>query len=197
VRQLFLTPKFITITIAIIALIVIPFTLIQLQKQQSLSQNAETIMWLTTQSASSSCANDGSGANIAATFINTEPLSSSTAMNVTVHDGQTGMSKTMGSITGGDSKTVVIQTGKSALLAGTVTFALTWTDGHSGSDSRTANYKAVSQCAQPTPNPTQEPTPSPTLPPGVPTPTICPTLGPVQNVHIDCPNCKLTPSPSP
>lgn len=196
-RQLFLSPKFIAITIAIIALVGVPFTLIQLQRQQNLSQEAESILWLTTQSASSSCATNGSGANIAATFINTEPRSSSTAMNVTAKDTQTGKSLSMGSISGGDSKTVVIQTGKSALAAGTVTFALSWTDGHSGTDSRTASYEAVNQCVQPTPTPTQPPTPTPTVPPGVPTPTICPTLGPVQNVHIDCPNCKLTPSPSP
>ena len=48
----------------------------------------------------------------------------------------------------------------------------------------------------PTPTPTKKPTPTPTTPPGIPTPTICPTLGPVRNVHITCPNCQLSPSPS-
>lgn len=194
--QILSSPKFITITIAIIALIVIPLTLIEVQSQQSLKQNAESIMWLTTQSASASCATDGTGANISATFINTEPRKSSTDMTVIVHDQQTGMSKNMGSIQGGDSKTVSINTGKVSLNAGSVTFALSWTDGHSGTDSRTASYKSVSSCVQPTPTPTKKPTPTPTTPPGLPTPTICPTLGPVKNVHIDCPNCTVTPSPS-
>lgn len=195
-KQILRSPKFITVTIAIIALIVIPLTLIEIQSQQSLRQNAESIMWLTTQSASSSCATDGSGANISATFINTESRTPSLEMNVIVHDQQTGMSKNMGSIQGGDSKTVTIQTGKNTLSAGSVVFDLSWTDGHSGTDTRTANYNAVSKCVQPTPTPTKKPTPTPTTPPGVPTPTICPTLGAVKNVHINCPNCTLTPSPS-
>lgn len=196
-KEILTSPKFITVSIAIIALIVIPLTLIEIQSQQSLRQNAESIMWLTTQSASTACAADGSGANIEATFINTEPRSKSTAMNVIVHDQQTGMSANMGSIQGGDTKTVKIQTGRTSLAAGSVIFALSWTDGHSGTDTRTASYKAVSKCVQPTPTPTKKPTPTPTVPPGQPTPTICPTLGPVKNVHIDCPNCKITPSPSP
>lgn len=191
------SPKFITLTIAIIALIVIPLTLIELQSQTGFRQNAESIMWLTTQSASSACAADGSGTNISATFINTESRTPSLEMNVIVHDQQTGMSKNMGSIQGGDSKTVTIQTGRPSLAAGSVTFALSWTDGHSGTDTRTASYKAVSQCVQSTPTPTKKPTPTPTTPPGMPTPTICPTLGPVKDVHITCPNCTLTPSPNP
>jgi len=194
VKQLLTSPKFITITIAAIALFIIPLTLIEIQSQQSLKQNAESIMWLTTQSASTACAADGSGANISATFINTEPRSSSTAMTVVAKDQQTGKSANMGSILGGDSKTVTINTGKTSLKANTVTFALSWSDGHSGTDSRTASYNAVSQCVQPTPAP---PTPTPTVPQGQPTPTICPTLGEVKDVHIDCPNCKLTPSPNP
>jgi hypothetical protein len=197
VKEIITSPKFIIVTIAIIALIVVPLTLIEIQSQQSLRQNAESIMWLTTQSASTTCAADGSGANIAATFINTEPRSTSTDMNVIVHDQQTGMSANMGSIQGGDTKTVTIKTGRATLSAGSVIFALSWTDGHSGTDTRTASYNAVKYCVQPTPTPTNKPSPTPTTPPGQPTPTICPTLGPVKNVHIDCPNCKVSPSPSP
>lgn len=197
-KELLTSPKFITITIALIALIVIPFTLIEVQSQQSLKQNAETILWQTTQSASTACASNGSGALISATFTNTEPRSSSTAMDVTVKDQQTGKTANMGSILGGDTRTATINTGRSSLNAGSVTFALSWSDGHSGTDSRTASYKAVSKCvATPTPTPTKKPTPTPTTPPGQPTPTICPTLGPVKNVHINCPNCQLTPSPNP
>jgi hypothetical protein len=197
VKEILTSPKFITITVAILALVIIPLTLIEVQSQQSLRQNAETILWAVTQSASTACATDGSGINITVTFTNTETPSSSTTMNVTAKDQQTGKSVNMGSIKGGVTKTSTIATGKTTLNAGTVTFALSWTDGHSGTDSRTANYSAVSKCVQPTPTPTYPPTPTPTVPPGQPTPTICPTLGPVQNVHIDCPNCKVSPSPSP
>lgn len=192
-KQLFTSPKFLTITIAIIALVAIPLTLIEIQNQQNLVQNAESIFWLTNQSASTTCAADGSGAVISATFINTETRTSSLAMKVTVKDQQTGKSVSMGTIQGGDSKTSTIDTGQTQLNAGSVTFNLSWADGHSGTDTRTASYKAVSKCT-PTPTP---PTPTPTTPPGQPTPTICPTLGPVKNVHIVCPNCQLSPSPSP
>ena len=187
-KQLFTSPKFITITIAVIALIVIPLTLIEVQSQQNLRQNAETILWTTTQSASTQCATDGNGANITVSFTNTEPLKTSTAMNVTAKDQQTNKSVNMGSIKGGSSKSSTISTGKTSLQAGTVTFLLSWTDGHSGTDSRTATYHAVSSCI-PTPTPTTTPTPYPTGQP-TPTPTICPTLGPVKNVHIVCPNCQ-------
>lgn len=189
-KQLLTSPKFITITLALIALFVIPLTLIEIQSQQNLKQNAETIMWVTNQSASTACDTNGNGANISVTFTNSEPPSSSTAMTIKATDQQTGDTVNMGSIQGGTTKTSTIETGKTSLKAGTVNFALSWTDGHSGTDTRTASYKAVSQCIQ---QPT--PTPTPTTPPGSPTPTICPTLGPVKNVHIDCPNCQLSPTP--
>jgi len=200
-KETLTSPKFIAITLAVIALVVIPITLIQVQSEQNTQQNAETILWETTQSASTQCAADGSGAAISVSFTNTESRSSSTAMNVTATDQQTGKSVNMGSIQGGDTQTDAIDTGKTTLNAGSVTFNLSWTNGQSGTDTRTANYNAVSKCI-PTPTPTLTPTPTtppptPTLPPGSPTPTICPTLGPVKNVHIICPNCQLSPSPSP
>jgi len=176
--------------LAIIALIVIPLTLIEVQSQQNLKQNAESILWYTSQSASTACATDGSGADITASFTNTEPRSTSTDMNVTVKDQQTGKSVNMGSIRGGATKTSTIKTGRTRLNAGSVTFNLSWTDGHSGIDSRTASYKAVNSCT-PSPTPTPIPSPTPTTPPGQPTPTICPTLSPVKNVHIVCPNCNV------
>ncbi len=121
-------------------------------------------------------------------------------MNVTATDQQTGKSVDMGSIQGGDTKTDAIDTEETTLNAGSVTFNLSWTNGQSGTDTRTASYNAVSKCT-PTPTPTltpkPTPTPTPTTPPGSPTPTICPTLAPVKNVHIICPNCQLSPSPSP
>lgn len=190
-KSLLRSPKFLTIALGIIAIFVIPLTLIEVQSQQNLKQQAEGIFWVTDESASTACSPDGSGANIAATFTNSEAPGSSTAMNITVTDQQTGKSVNMGSITGGDTKTSVISTGKTSLKAGEVTFALSWTNGQSGTDTKTANYNAVNQCvAQTTPTPTLPVTPTP-LPSGVPTPTICPTLGPVQNVKIICPNCQL------
>lgn len=188
-KNLLSSPKFITIAVAVVALIVIPLTLIQVQSQQNLRQNAETILWLTGQSANTVCATDGNGAIINVTFTNTEPNTSSLEMNVIANDDQTGKSVDMGAIKGGSTKTSAIQTGKVTLNAGTVTFKLSWTDHHSGTDSRTASYKAVGNCAlQPTPTPPSKPTDTSGAP--SPTPTICPTLGPVKNVHIDCPNCR-------
>ena len=191
-RHLLTSPKFIIITLAAVALFIIPLTLIEVQSQQSLKQNAESIFWIANESASTACAPDGSGSNIAVTFTNSESPSTSTSMNVTATDKQTGKSIDMGSINGGISKTSVIETGKTSLLAGTVGFALSWTDGHAGTDTATASYNAVSKClAQPTPTPQVTSTPTPTTPPGQPTPTICPTLAPVKDVHIVCPNCQL------
>ncbi|HSX09168.1 MAG TPA: hypothetical protein VLF93_03380 [Candidatus Saccharimonadales bacterium] len=193
-RNLFLSPKLITITLAVLAIIIIPITVIEVQNQQNLKQNAESILWITNQSASTACAPDGSGANIEVTFTNAEPPSTSTSMNVTAKDAQTGKTVNMGAIKGGSSKTSAIVTSKTTLDAGTVTFALSWTDGHAGTDSRTASYKAVSKCIStptPTPKPIVTPSPTPTTPPDQPTPTICPTLEPVKNVNIVCPNCQL------
>lgn len=197
-KEILGSPKFIAITLAVIALIVIPITLIEVQSQQNNQQNAETILWETTQSASTQCAADGSGAVISVSFTNSESRSSSTAMTVVAKDQQTGKSVNMGSIQGGDTKTEAIETGQTTLNAGSVTFSLSWTNGQSGTDSRTASYKAVNSCTPtPTATPKPKPTPTPTTPPGSPTPTICPTLGPVKEVHIICPNCQLSPSPSP
>ncbi len=191
-RQLLTSPKFITLTLAVLALVIIPLTLIEVQSQQNIKQNAESILWVTNESASTACAPDGSGANIEVTFTNAEPPTTSLAMTVVAKDSQTGKSVSLGSIKGGASKTSSISTGKTTLNAGTITFALSWSDGHAGTDSRTAPYKAVSSCLPktPTPTPTPVPTGQPT-PTKAPTPTICPTLQPVQNIHIVCPNCQL------
>lgn len=186
-RQLLSSPKFVTIAVVVFGLLVIPLTIIQVQNQQNIRQRAETILWLTGQSANTTCPPGGNGADINVTFSNTEPNKPSTAMNVKVTDKQTNKSINLGSVAGGSTKTGVIHTERQTLNAGSVTFSLTWSNGGPGSDSRTASYKAVSNCA-PVPTPTTSPTP---LPSGVPTPTptVCPTLGPVKNVQIDCPNC--------
>ena len=168
------------VAIAIIAIVVIPLTIIQVQNSQDIRQRAEGVLWATDQSASTSCPAEGEGAVIEATFHNTEPNQSSLAMDVTVKDQQTSKSVTMGTVKGGETKTVKIETGKETLKAGSVTFSLKWSDGHSGTDSRTASYKAVSYCIKPTPTTPYYPTPTvayptPTVPYGepTPTPTIC------------------------
>lgn len=206
--QQFLNKKTLVIGLFFLAALVgIPVAVIQLQQQQELRQRAEEIevTWETNQSASTSCPTSGGGAVINVTFSNTEPNRASLSMDVVVTDQQSGKSTNLGSVAGGQTKTGQIQTGRTTLNAGSVRFNLTWTDGRSGVDSRTASYKAVSNCQPPTPSPTpsKTPTPSPTgVTPTVtltptttptktptPTPTICPTLGPVQNVRIECPNC--------
>lgn len=178
------SPKFIMIAVALLAVVGIPLTIIQSQNQQNILQRANTVQWATSQGALTICAEDGSGVDIKVRFNNTEPVNKpSLYMDVVAKDQQTGQTVNMGTIKGGESKLETIRTGKDSLSAGKVTFLLTWSDGHSGTDSRTATYQSVSKCLAPTPTntpPPNEPTP---------TPTICPTLGPVKNVHIDCPNC--------
>jgi len=201
------TSKVLIVASFLVALVVIPLGVIQLQQQQEIRQRAEeiSVQWLTSQSASTTCPAAGSGAVINVSFTNTEPNQASLAMNVTALDQQTNKSVNLGSISGGQTKTGQIQTGQPTLNAGTVKFNLSWTDGHAGTDSRTATYQAVANCQPPTATPTVTKTPTPTPTPTgptptgpqtptptktpTPTPTICPTLGPVQNVRIDCPNC--------
>ncbi len=193
----FSKPLIFEIVFFVLALVGIPFAIIQLQQQQETRSRANTALWLTNQSASSSCPTTGSGAVISVTFSNTEPNKPNFAMTVVATDQQSSKSVNMGSIIGGQTKSNQIQTGKTTLNAGSVTFKLTWTDGHSGTDSRTATYKAVTNCnptPTPSPKPTATPTPKPSASPTptkklTPSPSICPTLGPVKNVRIDCPNC--------
>lgn len=190
----------------IAALVGTPIAVYQLQQQQTGNQSRA---WYTSQSATTSCPTNGSysytssgttnGIIITVKFSNTESNLSKNSMNVIAKDRQTGKSVNMGAIAGGQTKTGVIETGRTTLSAGTVDFNLTWTDGHTGIDTKSSAYNAVIYCNQPTPpystpttsqaypSPTQA-YPTPTLPYGV-TPTACPTLGPVQNVKIDCPNC--------
>jgi hypothetical protein len=201
------TSKLLLVAFFLVALVVIPIGVIQVQQQQEFRQRAQviTVQWLTSQSASTSCPAQGSGAVIQVSFKNTEPNKSSLSMNVSAVDLQTNKSVSLGNIAGGQTKTGQIQTGKTTLSSGTVKFNLKWTDGHSGTDNRTAAYKAVGNCKPPTDTPTPSPTPTNTpgptptgtltptpTPTKVPsaTPTICPTLGPVKNVHIECPNCQ-------
>ncbi len=152
--KLLSSPKFIMLSLAFLGLVIVPITIIQIQNQQTTQQQAEEIVWLTDQSASTGCPEPGKGVIITVHFSNTEPDRSNTSMDVIAKDQQTGKSVDMGSIRGGTSKTAQIVTGRSTLNAGTVTFNLTWSDGHSGVDSRTASYPAA-QCASSEQNTTE------------------------------------------
>ena len=209
------TRALIGVLFIIAALVGTPLAIYQLQQQQEIRQRADTTLaWATNQTASAVCPTSGTGVNINVSFTNTEPDRSSLSMDVIAKDRQTGKSVTLGSIRGGQTKSGVILTGKQSVNGGTVDFALKWSDGHYGTDSRSATYKSVSGCYPPaptitapkypspsvtypsttppysTPKPSTKPSlsPYPSTPYG-PTPTICPSLGPVQNVRIDCPNC--------
>jgi cell division protein FtsN len=196
----------------------IPFAVIQLQQQQDPRSRASIneATWYVSQSADTECANDGSGVVIKVSFQNKEPKESSTAMDIEVTDKQTDKSIEMKNVQGGETRTGDIKTNRKSLSSGTVEFSMTWTDGRRGVDTRTAKYDSKTCKTSPTPTPTKKPTPTPTpsskltptptkkptptptptltLTPSPtnknnPTPTICPTLGPVENVHIECPNC--------
>lgn len=164
----------------IVSLVGIPLTIVFLQQQQIFQQQA----WHTTQSANASCGPDAK-VTINVTFSNTESLGDSNAMNVTVKDLQTGGVASLGTVNPGTTKNGTIATTRSSIAAGGVVFTLTWTNGRSGTDTRTANYPAVASCVQPTATPTATPkpslSPSPSLTPTTtltPTPTSTPTLTP-------------------
>jgi hypothetical protein len=182
-----LNNKMLGVAFALIAIIGIPLALYQMQQQQIIQQQASgvNVTWATTQSAVSKCpTTETTGIEVIVTFKNTEDDRDSKAMNVIATDQQTGKEINLGSIRGGATKTGTIQTGEATISAGTILFTLTWTDGHSGSDTRTAKYTAPTNCELPTPTlPIETPTSSPSA-------TPCPTVGTVQNIRIDCPNCR-------
>jgi hypothetical protein len=172
----------------------IPFAVIQLQQQQEIRSRANEAFWAESHSAVSSCPSGGGGVVIKVTFNNQEPNNPSKAMNVVATDKQSGKSITFTNILGGQSKSGEIQTDKTTVAAGTVDFILTWTDGHSGTDKRSSNYNAVSNCGSPTstPKPTNSPTPKPST-----TPIISPSATPKPtNTPIPSPSATKTPSPT-
>ncbi len=123
-----------------ILLVGIPLTITMLQKQQIFKQFA----WSTTQSASASCSSTDGSAAIQVTFTNTE---TSKSMDVVAKDMQTGKSITLGTVKPQKTATNSIITNQASLNDGTIMFTLSWTDGTSGTDTRTASYKAVSGCS--------------------------------------------------
>lgn len=171
----------------------IPLALSQIQKQQTLTSKA----WSTSQFANAVCTSSGI-VIINVRFINEE---ASRGMIVKAVDNQSGKSISLGTIGATKTKTGEIDTGRTSLNSGQVTFELAWADSPNLTDSRTAGYSAVAECVSPTLTPTPTvvtTTPTTTASPSAgpsPTITVCPTPGTVKNVKIQCPYC--TPSPSP
>ena len=152
--------------------------------------------WETAQSAEAICSSEGI-AKINVSFTNNEQ---SKSINVEAEDQQTGEKISLGSIEKGQTKTGEIDTKKESILNGIVIFSLTWTDGMSGSDKRSAKYKSIS-CLKPSPTPTLtpqptptvtvEPTPTPTETP-IPTPTSTPIPTPTQTPNVGGPGDGLS-----
>ncbi len=202
--------KAIAVTMLVALVVGIPLVAISVKNQQQLQQLA----WSVSQSANSICSSSGS-AIIHVSFTNTESSGSSNAMKVTVTDQQTHKIVDLGTIQPGQTQIGDIDTGNSTISSGTVIFYLSWANGRSGTDQRTANYSAITCHAPtatntptpqntntPTPRPTNTltptftptptPTPTPTVTPQItetPTPSVCVTPGQVSNVRIVCPNC--------
>lgn len=152
--------------------------------------------WYTGQSASAGC--DGGSATISVNFENQEPAGSNLGMRVIARDGQTGSSIDLGDVAPQASASGTINTGRSSLAAGTVTFHLTWSDGHGGSDSRSANYGAVTCDAPPTETP-EPPTETPELPTETPAPpeeTPVPSETPETPTNTPVPPVRHTPEPT-
>ncbi len=127
-----------------VVLLGIPLTVFALQQTQIFQQFA----WGTEQSAEAICSTENGGAVVKVSFTNTER---SKAMDVVVTDIQSGKTVDLGTVNAKETKEGEIITESQTLEDGGVKFDLTWTDGTSGKDSRTATYKGVSECAPPPP----------------------------------------------
>lgn len=149
--------------------------------------------WETNQSAEAECVLNTNEnvvyAKIRARFTNKDKKD----MNITATDNQSGKSVTFPTLNPNQTYTLSIQTRLKSLNSGTVTFSLTWADGSSGTDSKTASYNAIT-CDQPTITPTPTTTtPTPTgnpTPTNTPGPTSTPTPGPTNT-----PGPTATPTP--
>jgi|SRR5579885_867382 len=116
---------------------------IQFQQRQELRQRAESVTWLTAQAADAICNTSGTVV-INVGFTNAE---TDRSMLVTAKDNQSGQSVNLGTIGPSQTKTGQIDTKMASVSAGTVTFQLAWADSPNQTDTRTANYAAVNQCA--------------------------------------------------
>jgi hypothetical protein len=139
-----------TITIiSLVLLVAILLTIFQVQRQQITEQHA----WSIDSVASAACGDSGTSV-ITVNFTNSEPADNqSLSMDVTAHDLQTDQTVNLGTIAPGGSKIAHIDTGLTSLDKGLVEFKLTWSDGHEGTDTRTATYEAVDACTNVTPTP--------------------------------------------
>lgn len=127
-----------------VLLIGVPVTIFALQQQTSVFNFA----WSTQQSASSTCEPEMGVGVINVTFKNTE---SNKDMDVVAKDMQTGKSVDLGKIERSSAKSGQIVTEETSLKKGSVLFTLKWSDGSPGTDTRTATYNAVEECAPPPP----------------------------------------------
>jgi len=272
VRQLLTSPKFITLSIAIVALIILPLTLIEVQNSQTFEQHASggcpgfdgdsnSVIWCGADSGGTArpsrittAYNKGDGHNSAKSIQN---IYGSAFFHISNSDiqhlstiakvgsvtksgdvmlngkvvatnaftaGRTKLTSSCGSSTRHQVGDTVFWTRKPCVSFNSNSigayivmsnnkfkFAILISCGNpvigtpKSSPTPTPTKKPTPTPTKgPTPTPTKKPTPTstpiptprPTTPPGQPTPTICPTLAPVKNVHITCPNCQLSPSPS-
>ena len=103
--------------------------------------------WKTQQSASAYCS-EANSAVISWSFTNTES-NQSQSMDVIATDLASGKSSPKVTAGAGQTVTGTIVPGDKNIGQGTVKFELTWTDGHSGIDSRKANYNATNCVEEP------------------------------------------------
>lgn len=140
------SPRTSLIIVLVLLLLGIPLTLYQSQIQQIFKQFA----WQTSQSAAAVCSPQNGKILISVQFTNKE---ASRAMDVTAKDLQSGQEISLGTVRRGETKSGDIIIEKTKINAGSVIFNLAWTDGSRGTDSFTANYKAVDGCSSPSPTP--------------------------------------------
>lgn len=122
-----------------VLLIGIPLTVIALQQTQIFQQFA----WGTRQSAEAICEPEEGGAIINVSFTNTE---NSKSMDVVAKDLQSGKTVDLGTVKPKETKKGIIETESIELAKGSILFTMTWTDGSSGTDTRSAEYDAVEEC---------------------------------------------------
>lgn len=106
--------------------------------------------------------------------------------NITVTDTQNYLNDSFKYKNGDPAHIKTVDTNKSSITPGTVTFKMVASDGFKSTVQKA--YPATGPCASPTPNPSVTPKPSSGT-----TPTICPSLGPVKNLKITCPDCSVQP----
>lgn len=176
-------------SVVLFVLSLVIFYITYSQRQNLLAPRA----WSTSANASTKCDDSGTGI-IEVSFTNTEKEDSDLGMKVTVVDDQTGKSIDLGTVNPGQTVTGKINTGKQSLSEGTVRFKLSWTDNHSGTDTKSATYNAI-QCIAPSPtvSPTETVTPIPSV-----TISVVPTDSPTPTVSITTqPSPSVSPSISP